>query len=288
MEGASGPRPPVQIYEAMKIAIVAPSCTLKPEAAEKALAVAAARGDVELLIHPQCFLSEGHFAGPDAARLAALREVMADDSVDAVWFARGGYGSNRIAEAAARDLPPGARTKTYMGYSDSGFLLAAFDKAGLAVAHGPVVQDGLREGGDAALHRALNWLVRRDPAALEPGLEPGRRAMAFNLTVLSSLLGTPLEPDFTDADLLIEDVSEHDYRIDRTMFHVSGNAAVQQCRRLRLGRMSDIPDNDPPFGYGPETIIPDWCRRHGIDFGGSADIGHDVANKVVPFNLAIN
>lgn len=272
----------------MKIAIVAPSCTLKPEAAERALAVAAARGDAELLIHPQCFLSEGHFAGPDAARLAALREVMADDSVDAIWFARGGYGSNRIAEAVARDLPPAARTKTYMGYSDSGFLLAAFDKSGLAVAHGPVVQDGLRQGGDAALHRALNWLVKRDPAALEPGLEPGRRALAFNLTVLSSLLGTPLEPDFTDADLLIEDVSEHDYRIDRSMFHISGSAAVQRCRRLRLGRMSDIPDNDPPFGYGPETIVPYWCRRHEIDFSGAADIGHDAANKVVPFNLAVN
>lgn len=272
----------------MKIAVVAPSCTLKAEAAEKAAAIAAARGDCVLAIHPQCFLSEGHFAGPDAARLAALRDVMADDSVDAVWFARGGYGSNRIAEAAVADLPPAARTKTYMGYSDSGFLLAAFDRAGLEVAHGPLVQDGLRDGGEAALHRSLDWLVRRDPSALEPGLDKARRALAFNLTVLSSLLGTPIEPDFTDADLLIEDVAEHDYRIDRTMFHLTGSAAVRLCRRLRLGRMSDIPDNDPPFGHGPETIVPHWCERHGVDFGGTADIGHDAANKVVPFNLAAN
>nr|WP_294847912.1 LD-carboxypeptidase [uncultured Sphingomonas sp.] len=288
MEGASGPRAAVQIYEAMKIAIVAPSCTLKPAAAEMAAAIAATRGDMELAIHPQCFLSDGHFAGPDEARLAALREVMADDSVDAVWFARGGYGSNRIAEAAIRDLPASARGKTYMGYSDSGFLLAAFDKAGLNAAHGPLVQDGLRVGGEAALHRALNWLVRRDPAALEPGLETGKRALAFNLTVLSSLLGTALEPDFAGADLLIEDVAEHDYRIDRTMFHVTGSPAVRQCRQLRLGRMSDIPDNDPPFGSGPETIVPDWCRRRAIPFGGTADIGHDAANRVVPFNLAAN
>ena len=50
---------------------------------------------------------DGHFAGTDEQRLAALREVMADPAVDAVWFARGGYGSNRIAEAAIRDLPEG-------------------------------------------------------------------------------------------------------------------------------------------------------------------------------------
>ena len=79
-------------------------------------------------------------------------------------------------------------------------------------------------GGEAAIHRALDWLVRRDPGALEPGLQPGQRAMAFNLTVLSNLLGTAIEPDFTGADLLIEDVAEHEYRIDRAMFHITGSA----------------------------------------------------------------
>src|SRR5215212_7092531 len=113
----------------MRIAVVAPSCPLKREAAERVEAIVAERGDCELLIHPQCFLSDGHFAGPDEARLAALREVMGDASVDAVWFARGGYGSNRIAEAALADLPAAAGDKLYLGYSDAGFLLAGFHKA---------------------------------------------------------------------------------------------------------------------------------------------------------------
>ncbi len=272
----------------MKIAVVAPSCTLKPEPAEAVSAIAAVRGDCELVIHPQCFLSDGHFAGPDAARLAALREVMADDSVDAVWFARGGYGSNRIAETAVADLPPSARTKTYLGYSDSGFLLAAFDKAGLEVAHGPMVQDIVRSGGDDAIHRALDWLTKRDESALEPGLEPGRRAMAFNLTVLSNLLGTSIEPDFTGAELLIEDVAEHEYRIDRAMFHVTGSPSVRRVASIRMGRMSEIPDNDPIFGSDAESIVRDWSERAGIAFGGPADIGHDAANRVVPFNSRAN
>src|SRR4051794_28547333 len=106
----------------MRIAVVAPSCTLKREAADSVEAIVAERDDCELVIHPQCFLSDGHFAGSDEARLAALREVMADPSVGAVWFARGGYGSNRIAEAALSDLSDAARGKLYMGYSDAGFL----------------------------------------------------------------------------------------------------------------------------------------------------------------------
>jgi muramoyltetrapeptide carboxypeptidase len=269
----------------MRIAVVAPSCPLKREAADAVEAIVTARGDCELVIHPQSFLVDGHFAGPDDARLAALREVMADPSVDALWFARGGYGSNRIAEAALADLPDAARSKTYLGYSDAGFLLAGFHKAGLEVAWGPMPQDVVREGGEAAVNRALDWLVRRDPAALEPALE--QPAMAFNLTVLSSLLGTPLEPDFTGVDLLIEEVSEQLYRVDRTMFHVTASANVRRAARLRLGRVSDILSNDPEFGDDEAAIVADWCGRAGIAYAGRADIGHDASNRVVPFGPRI-
>ena len=269
----------------MKIAVVAPSCRLKPETADAVAEIVARRGDCEVVVHSQCFLSDGHFAGSDDQRLGALREMMADPSVDAVWFARGGYGSNRIAEAAVADLPEAARGKTYLGYSDAGFLLAAFYRAGLKVAHGPMPQDVLREGGAGAVGRALDWLVRRDPAALEPGLVAGRRAMAFNLKVLTHLLGTAIEPDFAGAELLIEDVSEYDYGVDRMMFHLVGSASARRCAGLRLGRFSDTPDNDPPFGRDTSAIVEEWCARGGIAFNGTADIGHDAANRVVPFSV---
>lgn len=265
----------------MKIAIVAPSCPMKQEAAEAVAAIAAARGDCELAIHPQCFLVDGHFAGPDEARLDALREVMSDPSVDAVWFARGGYGSNRIAAGAVADLPPAARDKVYMGYSDSGFLHGALHKEGLAVAWGPMPQDVVRSGGAEAMHRALDWLVRREETALEPDLDGP--AMAFNLTVLSMLLGTPFEPDLAGVDLLIEEVSEHYYEIDRLMFHLVASDNVRSARQVRLGRVSDVPVNDPPFGSEEEAIVRSWCGRAGVHFGGRADIGHDSANRVVPF-----
>jgi muramoyltetrapeptide carboxypeptidase len=265
----------------MRIAVVAPSCPLKREAASAVQAITEARGDCELLIHPQCFLSDGHFAGADEQRLAALREVMADESVDAIWFARGGYGSNRIAEAALANIPEVARSKLYLGYSDAGFLHAGFHKSGLDVAWGPMPQDVMREGGEAAIARALDWIVSRKSSALEPGLQ--QPSMAFNLTVLATLLGTMLEPDFSGVDLLVEDVSEHHYRIDRTMFHITANPNVRQVARLRLGRVGNIPENDPDFGRDECEIVEEWCARSGIAFGGRADIGHDASNRIVPF-----
>ena len=108
--------------------------------------------------------------------------------------------------------------------------------------------------------------------------------MAFNLTVLSNLLGTPLEPDFTGVDLLIEDIGEHLYRIDRTMFHVTASA---ECQEGCVGCGSD-----GSAIFLPTTRISGatkWrssrigARRSGIAFGGRADIGHDAQNRVVPF-----
>lgn len=271
----------LQMGSQMKIAVVAPSCSLDRTAAARVEAIAAARGDCALAIHPQCFLTAGHFAGPDEARLAALVEVMADPDVDALWFARGGYGSNRIAEAALRAAPAAAFGKTYLGYSDAGFLLAGLHKAGLEVAHGPMPQDVLRDGGEAAVSRSLDWIVHRSDSALETGLDGP--ALAFNLTVLSNLLGTAIEPDLVGRDLLIEEVSEQYYRIDRAMFHLTGNKCVRAIRRLRLGRVSDVIVNEPEFSIDERLIVRDWCDRSGIPFGGDADIGHDAGNKIVPF-----
>lgn len=263
----------------MRIGVVAPSCPLKVEAAERVQSLAAEVG-ASLIIHPQCFMEDGHFAGPDEVRLEALRDMLADPDIDAVWFARGGYGSNRIAEAAARDLPEGARWKRVVGFSDGGFLLAALHKAGLAVAHGPMVQDVLRKDGDQAVLRTLRWLARNDFEALEPDLDGP--AFAFNLVVLSSLMGTSLEPDFTGAELLIEEVDEELYRIDRFLFHVSSQPGFKAVRQLRLGRCA-LKANDRPFGAELEAVARFWCEQAGVAYAGRADIGHDAANRVVPF-----
>jgi muramoyltetrapeptide carboxypeptidase len=270
----------------VRIGLAAPGTRMDPALATRVQGLASEiyGGRVELWFHPQCFETAGHFAGDDANRARAIVDIGNDPRFDAVWFARGGYGACRIASAVIPQLNATARSKPWLGYSDIGFLLGGLHRAGFGkLAHGPMPVDLVRDGGEAAVKRSLAWLVDGDARGLERGVTPGHPNMAFNLTILSQLLGTPLEPDFTGRIIQLEDVGEYMYRIDRYFFHVTSNPNVQRCAGIRLGRCSAIPKNDLDFSMTEEEVARFWCERSGIAYLGRADIGHDVDNKIVPF-----
>ena len=270
----------------MKIGIVAVSSRFSRERAQAIEAWMEATfpaRKVAVVIHPLSLKTSGHFSGDDATRAEAFVDYANDPRIDAVWFARGGYGSCRIAEAVLPQLTEVARAKRYLGYSDVGSLLAILYKAGFPhVAHGPMASDAVRN--DATAEGALAWLTRGETPWLEPSLltDP-RPAVAFNLTVLDQLLGTPLEPDLTGHVLMLEDVSEAAYRIDRMMFHLTSQPSIRRVAGIRAGRFSDVTPNEPDFGMTGEEIVRYWCERSGIPWLGRADIGHDGDNKIVPF-----
>ena len=270
----------------MKIGIVNASSRFSPERAEAVRDWFAANipdKSVEVIFHPASFGKHGHFGGDDASRAAAFVEYANDPRFDAIWFARGGYGSCRIAEAVLPRLTAVARKKRYLGYSDAGSMLAILYRAGFPhVAHGPMASDAVRN--DATAWRAINWLKSGDASSWESSLhEDSRPAVAFNLTILNELTGTALEPDLTGHVIMLEEVSEAMYRVDRMMFHLTGQGSIRRAAGIRMGRVSDVTPNDPDFGQTAEEIARYWCLRSGIPYLGAADIGHDRENKVVPF-----
>lgn len=271
----------------MRIAIVAPARGIDSQLAERLTSFAAVLyPTAELVIHPQCFLSDGHFAGPDEARADAFLDAANDPGIDAVWFARGGYGSNRILSQVMDRLGPAASNKTWLGYSDMGFLMGALyaRRIGQPV-HGPMPVDLNREGGEAPVARALAWLTGRERGVLEGGLNH-RPHVVFNLAILTAMIGTQWLPDLADHVLVVEDVSEPLYRVDRMLCQMARATQLKGVAGVRLGRLSDIQPNDPPWTEPVETMMARWCGEMGVPWLGAADVGHDARNKVVPFGIA--
>jgi muramoyltetrapeptide carboxypeptidase len=293
----------------MRIGIVAPSVYAMPGHVRHVQALVDAEyPDAELIWHPQVFgrspnedgetgfvisnmetvpdpARHGHFAGSEGQRIAAFVEFANRPDIDAIWFARGGYGSGRIALDILPQLGPQARRKTYMGYSDASYLLGLLYRAGFPhVCHGPMVVDMGQQGtGTEPVRRALNWLVRRDPTSLEPGLRPGERYAAFNLISAAMMVGTPLMPDLTDHVLMVEEVGEYLYAVDRCFFAITMALMRNPPAEIRLGEVTDIKENDRPFGTDEVGIARYWCDKTGIRYGGRAAIGHSRTNHIVPF-----
>src|SRR5271154_3919283 len=104
--------------EKCKIGVVAPASRMSPDVATSVPALAARlypERTPEIVFHPQCFASHGHFAGDDEARARAFLDIANDGGYDAVWFARGGYGSCRVVESIMGGLTETAKRKAYLG-----------------------------------------------------------------------------------------------------------------------------------------------------------------------------
>jgi muramoyltetrapeptide carboxypeptidase len=242
----------------MRIGVLAASSRANPAAIPRITAYAAtAFPEVELVFHPQCLETDGHFAGSDFRRAAAFLEYANDPAFDALWFLRGGYGANRILAMVMPELGRAARHKTYLGYSDVGFLLGALyaRRIGRPV-HGPMVSDVNRHDGEATVARSLGWI------------------------------GTPWLPDLTDHVLIVEEVSEAMYSIDRMLFKLANATQLKGIAGLRLGAVTAVQENDPPWGETLDYMMVRWSRDMGVPYLGRAEIGHTQANHVVPFGVA--
>lgn len=268
-----------------RIGICAPSTPISTEDAERVTELATIRHpDLSLVFSDQCFASAGHFAGDDELRRDSFVQMANDPSLDCIWFARGGYGAVRIADQVLAQLKAPAHQKLYVGYSDAGNILAALYKAGIGrQAHGPMPVDIRRDSGNIAISRVLDWIVLEDSRSLDPALQAQQKYAAFNLTTLAMMAGTSLMPNLDGHVLMIEEVAEHLYALDRALFCVTSHLADAGLSGIKLGQVTAIPENDRPFGQSEEEITRYWCNRFDIPYLGRCRIGHDVDNLIVPF-----
>jgi muramoyltetrapeptide carboxypeptidase len=191
---------------------------------------------------------EAYFAGNDQERLADLNLALADDRIDAVWCLRGGYGAMRLLPHLDYDALR-RRPKPIIGYSDITALHAAIGRrVGLVTFHGPTAREALTPFSRESLVRAVtqggdSCGSTRAARILRRGTTVGRLA-GGNLALLAALCGTPYFPDLDGALLVLEDVNEATYRVDRMLTQLRLSGALAGLRGIIVGHFTDTPEGD--------------------------------------------
>jgi muramoyltetrapeptide carboxypeptidase len=210
----------------------------------------------EPVVAPNATAHDGYFAGTDAIRLAGLNAALRDPTVDAVWCLRGGYGAMRILDGIDYDALA-ARPRALVGYSDitALHLAVAARVPGLVTYHGPTARAELTPFSRDSLARAV--VAHVDPCGAAPGartLRGGRargRLAGGNLALLAALAGTPYAPRFDGAIVVLEDVTEPVYRVDRMLRQLLLAGAFAGCRAIAFGHCTDCPEDYADDGRRP-------------------------------------
>ena len=272
-------RSPSPLKAGSRVALVAPSGPLRGYAdLERAIMNTRMLG-WEPVIGAHVLERDAYLAGGDPSRRADLNTFVADDSVDAIWCIRGGYGAMRLLNsldyAAWRDHP-----KALIGYSDITALHAAIGpRAELVTYHGPTARAELTEFTITSLTQVVGeqnggiTLNAPDSETLQGGTATGRLA-GGNLAVLSALVGTPFAPQLDDTILVLEDVNESVYRLDRMLTQLRLSGALDRIAGLAFGHFTEIPPDQSNENRPLNDLLSEVAERCAVPCVAKIPLGH--------------
>ena len=277
---------PPPLTAGARVALVAPAGPLRgPEELDTAMANARSLGwDPVPGAHvlPRC----GYLGGTDPERLQDLNAALADDDVDAVWCVRGGYGSMRIlphVEWASLARRP----RALIGFSDVTALhAAAGTRCGLITYHSPTARGTLTEFSRASLVRAVvegrDPCGRADAARTVRGGHAHGRLVGGNLALLAALVGTPFAPDYRGALLVLEDIGEPAYRIDRMLTQLRLSGALGQLAGLVVGHFTEPAPGHELSADALDALVAEAADVAGVPAIVGAPVGHVDDQWTIP------
>ena len=246
---------------------------------------------------PNAFAERGYLAGGDDLRAADLNAAFADPDVRGVLCTRGGYGAQRVVDAidmtAVRRDP-----KVVAGFSDiTALQFALWRGARLATVHGPgaawldertpaVSAESLR----AALMTSEPVTVKRSETEETAGVViPGSAGGAAtgtliggNLSLIVSTIGTSDMPELNGAILLIEEVEEPPYKVDRMLTHLRRAGVLQRVAGVAVGQFTNCTD---AWAVDIADVLADRLGDLGVPVLGGLPVGHGVGQLTVPVGV---
>ena len=224
------------------------------------------------------------FSGTDEERLGDLQRMLDDPEIKAIFCARGGYGTGRLLDSI--DLNGfAAHPKWISGLSDITALHSCIlMKIGTAVIHSAMPYTIGKENDPPGLESLVSILQGELPEYKVPGHKLNRNGrgrgilLGGNLSVLYSLTGTPYQMPTRGAILFLEDVDEYLYHVDRMMLNLRMAGMLEHLNGLVVGGMTDMKDNDIPFGKNAFEIIREAVEPYNYPVCFGFPAGHQAPN----------
>jgi len=284
-------RPP-PLKKGDTIGLAAPAGPIREDVLRQGLQLLRDCGIKRVKYAPDICRQESYLAGSDQRRLEELHELWDDDEIRAILAVRGGYGCARLLPQLDFDLIR-RKPKIFVGFSDLTILVNVIhQRTGLITFHGPMLSTLARDGRPA-LESMLNELsVHAQPNLKIKGLEvlrPGQaqgRLIGGNLTCLAQLLATPYEPAWEGAILLLEDINEPAYRVDRLLTQLSLSGRLDSVAGVILGDFLDS------TSHNISDLDLVWQRtmeltRGDVPVWGNFPAGHGARNLLLPVGRTV-
>ena len=265
----------------MKIAIAAPSRKVNPHEVEYAIQWLHTNG-MEPVCDQRLFTVDSIFAGSDEFRAAVIQEYLDSPDIDAIWMARGGYGSIRIIDKI--DFSSLYHHPTlFVGFSDVTVFHGRLQHLGFYSLHASMpyhfedkTQESMQSLLDALAGKELHYAWPAN-SLNRPGHAEGI-LVGGNLSVLYGMIGSSSFPNTEGTILFIEEVDEYIYHVERMMIGLKRAGCLQNLKALVIGGLTQIHDNPEPFGKTVEQAIFDVVKEYDYPVCFGFPAGHQSDN----------
>ncbi|MBN1350404.1 LD-carboxypeptidase [candidate division KSB1 bacterium] len=250
----------------------------------------------KVVVGEHCLSRYGYLAGLDVERAEDLNQMFRNPEIDAIICSRGGYGAPRILHLIDYEAIK-ANPKIFVGYSDiTALQQAIYAKTGLVTFSGPMVAVEMGRGiesftekqfwplltNDGPDYLSLNSTAPYDFDILKPGIAEGR-LMGGCLSVLAGIIGTPYMPEYRDTILILEDIDEEPYSIDRNLSHLKAAGIFEQVRGIIFGQFLDSEPEDPSKpSLTIEQVVGDLIADLSIPVIMNYAYGHGMQKYTIP------
>ena len=276
------------LKQGSKVAIAAPARCVTTEEMEYAIHWLEEKGFIPVY-DDRLFAVHHIFAGDDNFRAAIFQEYIDNEDIDAIWIARGGYGSIRIIDKL--DFTHFLQhPKWIIGFSDGTVLHGKLSRLGVPSLHASMpfyfankTPEAKQSLFDALMGQALQYDFPTHPQNRIGQMEG--EIVGGNLSVLYGLMGSNTFPDLDGKILFIEEVDEYIYHIDRMMRGLKRAEKLEHLKGLIVGGLTQIHDNSHPFGQTAEEVIAEAVSEYDYPVCFGFPAGHFDDNRTLFFGL---